>query len=206
MTATLTIDDLPLRYRTPGTWAEGVLEQPLYLLNDHAHLERKAAINALDMLTRWPRPVAPEHWHQILTAIARDEVDHLATVVKLMNARGGALELTHRNSYASELQHLVRRGEGSLEIMDRLLISALIEARSSERFALLAAAAEDRELIRLYRELFSSEAGHYHVFLDLARELPDASGLEARWDTMLEREAEIITRQPPGPRMHSGTA
>ncbi len=204
MSGNLTLDDLPLKHRTPDGWASRVLAHPRELLNDHAHLERKAAVNALDLLTRWPRPVAPEHWHQILTAIARDEVEHLATVVRLLNARGGALEQTHRNTYAAGLQQLVRRGEGPLEIMDRLMISALIEARSSERFALLAGSAEDAELARLYRELFASEAGHYRVFIELARDLPDAPGLDARWDFMLDREAELIAQQPADARMHSG--
>src|SRR5581483_2966272 len=76
--------DLPLRYKTPQSWAIGVLKEPLALLNDHAHLEKKAATNALELLNRWPEPNPPENWVAAMTAVARDEVDHLATVSRLL--------------------------------------------------------------------------------------------------------------------------
>src|SRR4051794_40105280 len=65
---------LPLRYVTPPRWAEAVLAQRLELLNDHAHLEKKAATNALELLTRWPEPNPPENWVAAMTAVSRDEV------------------------------------------------------------------------------------------------------------------------------------
>ena len=80
----------------------------------------------------------------------------------------------------------------------------MIEARSCERFAILAETCEDRELAKLYRGLYASEAGHYKLFLDLARALPAAKGVDERWGAMLEQEAIIIRRQPVGPSMHSG--
>ena len=83
------IDSLPLRWSTPGAWAEQVLEQPLALLNDHAHLEKKAAVNALDLLNRWPAPSPPEDWVQVMTTVARDEVEHLAVVARILARRGG---------------------------------------------------------------------------------------------------------------------
>ena len=99
---------------------------------------------------------------------------------------------------------LVRAGEGPLELMDRLMISALIEARSCERFMLLGEHCDDRELSDLYRGLFASEAGHYRLFIDLARALPNVTAVDARWDEMLDAEAAIIIDQPPGASMHSG--
>lgn len=218
------IDDLPLRYRTPRAWADGVLEAPLALLNDHAHLEKKAAANALELLNRWPEPNPPENWVAAMTAVARDEVEHLALVVRLLARRGGRLTRTHANPYAAALRDLVRYGDGPDELVDRLLVSALIEARSCERFALLADACTDRALARVYRGLWASEAGHYLSFLNLARELRQNesdsrlsdrprgrgkgsarhTGVDDRWSWMLEREARLIADQPPGPRMHSG--
>jgi tRNA 2-(methylsulfanyl)-N6-isopentenyladenosine37 hydroxylase len=201
-------DKLPLRYWTPASWARAVLAAPLALLNDHAFLEKKAAANALTLLHRWPDPAPPQRWVEQLTAIARDEVEHLAIVTRLIARRGGQLEKFHRNVYAGDLRQLVRLGLGAREIMDRLMVSALIEARSCERFALLAAAAEEAELARLYGGLWRSEHGHYHVFIELARQLPGLADaeVETRWAEMLAVEAEIIARQPSGPRMHSGLA
>src|SRR5271163_2199469 len=128
---------LPLRWETPAQWANYVLRHPLLLLNDHAHLEKKAAANALELLNRWPEPSPPENWVTAMTAIARDEVEHLAVVTRLLARRGGRLTRTHSNPYASGLHRLVRRGRGPEELVDRLMISALIEARSCERFLLL---------------------------------------------------------------------
>src|SRR5436189_1614279 len=147
--------ELPLRYQTPPTWAAGVLARPLELLNDHAHLEKKAAANALELLNRWPEPRPPENWVAAMTAIARDEVEHLAVVSRLLARRGGRLARQHANPYASALHKLVRRGRGTEELVDRLMISALIEARSCERFKLLAEATDDDELKKLYRGLWA---------------------------------------------------
>jgi tRNA-(ms[2]io[6]A)-hydroxylase len=197
--------DLPLRYRTPPAWARAVLAEPLALLNDHAHLEKKAAANALELLNRWPEPRPPENWVAAMTAIARDEVEHLATVTRLLARRGGRLTRQHANPYASELHKLVRKGLGPGELIDRLMISSLIEARSCERFALLGEACDgDTELAKLYRGLWASEHGHYLSFLQLAEQIQPAEVVAERWEQMLNSEARIISSQPPGTRMHSG--
>jgi len=197
---------LPLRWFTPPEWADAVLRDPLALLNDHAHLEKKAALNALDMLLRWPNPNPPENWVQAMTNISIDEVSHLQTVTRLLARRGGRLTQHHANPYAADLHRLVRRGDGNREIADRLLCGALIEARSCERFCLLAQRCPDDELRRLYAGLWKSEAGHYRVFLQLANELPHPLGVDERWNDLLDAEAAIVQRQKPGPRMHAGLA
>src|SRR3954470_21394491 len=119
---------LPLLYATPGTWAVEVLTRPMDLLNDHAHLEKKAATNALELLNRWPEPSPPENWVAAMTAVARDEVEHLAVVCRILARRGGRLTKQHRNEYAMQLRALVRMGRGTEELVDRLMISSLIEA------------------------------------------------------------------------------
>jgi tRNA-(ms[2]io[6]A)-hydroxylase len=200
----MTKTDLPLRYVTPAKWAASVLEKPLELLNDHAHLEKKAATNALELLNRWPEPSPPENWVAAMTAVSRDEVEHLAVVCRILARRGGRLTKSHANPYASALHRLVRRGEGADELVDRLMISSLIEARSCERFALLADAAEDGELRKLYKGLWASEHGHYKTFIQLAEQVRSAREVGRRWGEMLEAEAGIIRSQPPGARMHSG--
>jgi tRNA-(ms[2]io[6]A)-hydroxylase len=181
------------------------LVRPVDLLNDHAHLEKKAAANALEMLNRWPEPSPPENWVAALTAIARDEVEHLALVCRLLARRGGRLTKQHSNPYANQLRLLVRNGAGPEEVVDRLIVSALIEARSCERFKLLAEMCEeDAELAKLYRGLWASEHGHYLSFLQLAEQLLEKDVVAERWEQMLAAEAPIIAKQEPGPRMHSG--
>lgn len=206
----------PLRVATPPSWVDGVLARPRVFLNDHAHLERKAASNALELLSRWPYPVDAEgeealagadRWSRLLASIARDEVRHLAQVLRILTARGGHFERSHLNPYAAALRAAVRRGEGLRDTLDRLLVAALIEARSGERFALLAAQVEDMELARFYGSLVASEEGHYRAFLDLARLLPGvADQVDARWEALLDLEAQILASLPPGPTMHSGWA
>ena len=196
--------ELPLRYQTPIEWARQALVHPLDLLNDHAHLEKKAATNALELLNRWPEPRPPENWVAAMTAVARDEVEHLAIVSRLLARRGGKLTKSHANPYASDLHKLVRKGRGSEELVDRLMISALIEARSCERFKLLGEAVErDAELRKLYRSLWTSEHGHYRTFIQLAEQILPQDIVAKRWNEMLDAEARLIQRQPPGPRMHS---
>ncbi|HVT82200.1 MAG TPA: tRNA isopentenyl-2-thiomethyl-A-37 hydroxylase MiaE [Phycisphaerae bacterium] len=180
---------------------------PLELLNDHAHLEKKAATNALELLHRWPEPSPPENRVAAMTAGARDEVEHLAVVCRLLSRRGGRLTKSHSNPYASALHGLARKGAGvraGAELVDRLLISALVEVRSCERFLLLSRACADEELARLYRALWASEHGHYLSFLQLAQKVQGAEEVERRWEEMLEAEAGIIRGQGVGPRMHSG--
>ena len=91
-------------------------------------------------------------------------------------------------------------------MLDRLFVSALIEARSCERFAVLAGASEDAELAAFYKGLYASELGHYKVFLKLAHKIAPKEAVEARWQQMLGAEAEILAQQTPGPRIHSGMA
>ena len=198
--------DLPLKYKTPASWAAAVLEKPLELLNDHAHLEKKAATNALELLNRWPEPTPPENWVAAMTAVSRDEVEHLAVVCRLLARRGGRLTKSHANPYASALHRLVRRGEGTSELVDRLMISSLIEARSCERFALLGEACADAEMKKLYAGLWACEHGHYRTFIQLAEQIQPAETVARRWDQMLDAEAGIIREQVAGPRMHSGAA
>jgi tRNA-(ms[2]io[6]A)-hydroxylase len=196
------LDTLPLHSRTPIEWARAVLADPIPLLIDHAFLEKKAATNAMELMTRWPDDWT-EGWVETMTSVARDEAAHLAQVTRLIIRRGGRMERFHKNDYANALRQLVRKGE-PLEILDRLLVSALIEVRSCERFAILAEASPDAELAAFYQALFASEFGHYKVFLDLARKIVKPKVMEDRWQQMLASEAQILARQEPGPRIHSG--
>jgi tRNA-(ms[2]io[6]A)-hydroxylase len=196
------LDALPLHSRTPIEWGRTALADPIALLIDHAFLEKKAANNAMELMTHWPNDWFPG-WVETMTGVARDEAAHLAQVVRLLSKRGGRLDRGHKNSYANDLRRLVRRGE-PMEVVDRLLVSALIEMRSCERFAVLAEASEDGELATFYGALFSSELEHYQVFLKIAMEVGPARKVQARWQEMLAAEAKILAAQAPGSRIHSG--
>lgn len=197
------LDALPLCSRTPIEWGHAVLADPISLLIDHAFLEKKAANNAMDLMTHWPNDWVPG-WVETMTGVARDEAAHLSQVTRILMRRGGRLTRIHKNPYANALRLLVRRGESTAETLDRLFVSALIEARSCERFAVLASASTDEELTAFYRALFASELGHYKVFLRLANRIAGKPAVEARWQQMLSAEAKILSEQPPGPRIHSG--
>ena len=197
---------LPLRVRTPAGWAAEVLADPLALLDDHAHLEQAAAANALALVRRRPNAVPGDRWVERRTSIARDEVAHLSLVNRELARRGGQLSRRHRNPYAAALRDHARSGDARWDLIDRLMVSALIELRSYERFTLLGAA--DHELAPLYAGLASSEEGHYRVFVQLAQaagtDLDVADRVADRWDRWLTIEADVIAAQRPGPRMHSG--
>ena len=180
-----------------------MLADPIALLADHAFLEKKAAANAMELMTRWPNEWFPG-WVESMTSVARDEAAHLAQVTRLLIRRGGKLGRGHSNPYAKALRLLARKGDPA-EVVDRLFVSALIELRSCERFAVLAAAAaDDAELAAFYRALFASEMGHYKLFLKLAHKIGPQAATEARWQQMLAAEARILAEQAPGPRIHSG--
>jgi tRNA-(ms[2]io[6]A)-hydroxylase len=184
-------------------WGREVLAEPIRLLIDHAFLEKKAANNAMELMTRWPGDWI-SGWVETMCGVARDETAHLAQVIRLLGRRGGRLERIHRNPYANGLRLLVRKGQQPGETLDRLFVSALIEARSCERFAVLAATTEDEELAAFYKALYSSELGHYKVFLKLAHKIAAKEEVESRWQEMLAAEASILGAQEPGPRIHSG--
>lgn len=194
--------ELPLASWTDGAWVQQVLAAPDELLDDHGHLERAAAANALQLMTRCPEHVPSERWIGRLTGLANDEVEHLATVTSLLVSRGGAPSRSHRNPYARDLRGLVRMGQGADELVDRLLVSALIECRSCERFALLADAGH--ELSPLYADLVHSELGHHRLFVNLATAVQPDGRVDQRWADLLVAEADIIARQPGGARMHAG--
>lgn len=196
------IKALPLRSQTPLSWGPTALADPIALLIDHAFLEMKAAQNAMELMTRWPNEWTPG-WVETMTSVARDETAHLAQVTRLLIRRGGQMERGHKSFYAAALRALVRQGKAG-ETLDRLCVSALIEARSCERFYVLASTTKDEELSQFYKALFSSELGHYKVFLKLAHKMAPTDEVNRRWEQMLDHEARILAEQAPGCRIHSG--
>jgi tRNA-(ms[2]io[6]A)-hydroxylase len=191
---------LELAWRTPRAWAEVALARPHELLSDHAYCELGAAAAAQGLLARRPED---SRLVERLAAHASEELRHFRRVHQLLVALGGALGPVRTNPYAEGLLAAVERGPANL--LERLLVFALIERRSLERFELLAAVAEPAgPLAALYHELAPSEAGHATLFVELARERFAPAEVERRLARWIEREAELVRTLPPGARIHSG--
>ena len=192
--------DLPLCRRR---WSGAGVVSKRCLLVDHAFLEKKAANNAMDLMTHWPDEFFPG-WVETMTSVARRGCTPGAGGAAAHKARRKA-RTDARNPYANELRLMVRKGE-EVQVVDRLIVSALIEVRSCERFAVLAAAAEDAELGAFYKSLFSSELGHYKVFLKLALKVGPKAAVERRWEEMLGAEARILASAGAGPANSLGSS
>ncbi|HEV3191709.1 MAG TPA: tRNA isopentenyl-2-thiomethyl-A-37 hydroxylase MiaE [Polyangiaceae bacterium] len=190
---------LCLKVPTDGAWAAAAMQDLDAVLVDHAHCELKAASNSLSLAARYPADVEIVH---ALTDLAREEIDHFQRVLSELAARGRQLGAPPIDDYAASLRRasneLPRASLGS-PLVDRLLVGALIEARSCERFRLLVEALEQqtearRDLHDLWVDLFASEAQHYRVFVDLAVRAAggDREQTIARLDCLADVEARIV--------------
>ena len=182
---------LGLKLLTDPRWvniAEGNLEE---ILTDHAWCEQKAATNAITILT-----YNSEHEDIVtqLTEIAIEEMQHFQMVHNIIKARGYTLSRERRDDYVGQLiKFLKKDGSRNQSFIDRLLLAAMIEARSCERFRVLSENIKDEELAKFYRELMISEAGHYTTFLKLAKKYATDVDVDKRWKQWLDYEGEIIT-------------
>lgn len=185
-----------LRSSTDPRWVEVALAGLESTLADHAHCEKKAAASALKLVAdHADRPDLV----RALAKLAQEELQHFHAVLAELGRRGMTLPSDEGDPYARALVRLVRGGEGAL--VDRLLVSALIEARSCERLAILAGALPDARLRELYARLAQSEAGHERLFVDLARR-HGGLDVERRLDALAEAEARIVRELPLLPRIH----
>jgi len=189
-----------LRSRTSPAWVARVEERPIELLSDHAHCELRAAASAQQLIVKH---VQDSRLVQRMSAIAREELEHFELVLDVLSKRGATLLPARANPYAEGL--LAARSHRKEELLlDRLLVSSLIEARSLERFLLLAEHLRDRELAAFYRALVPSEASHQALFVELAREHYAPERVRERLEELLGVEARVLAALPFEARMHSG--
>ncbi len=189
-----------LRVATPPEWVARVEERPLELLSDHAHNELKAASTAQAWLLKYP---GDAELVLRLASLAAEEVEHFDRVVRILYARGGELLPVDNNAYAEALLKGSARTRKDA-FLDRMIVAALIEARSCERFVLFAEYLRDPELRELYRGLIESETGHKELFVDLVFEAyPEEVALD-RLNTLFDLEAEVLEALPFAHRVHSG--
>jgi tRNA-(ms[2]io[6]A)-hydroxylase len=188
-----------LRCPTPDTWVAWAVQNQATLLIDHANCEKKAASTALNLLYRY---VENHKLLNKLSRLAREELRHFEQVIDLMKARGVDYPQLSASRYAGTLRKQVRSTEPG-RLVDTLLVGAIIEARSCERFAILAPALDD-ELGEFYRSLLKSEARHFLDYLKLAQEVGSKGEIEDRLPVMLECEQGLIESPDSEFRFHSG--
>jgi len=184
---------------TPAAWIDAALENQGVLLVDHANCEKKAASTALNLMYRYvEHPVLLNK----LSRLAREELRHFEQVIAIMAARDIAYPQLRASRYAGELRKEVRGNEPA-RLIDTLLVGAIIEARSCERFAALVPVL-DSELADFYASLLKSEARHYLDYLTLAQKLVTNEDIDSRLEVLLVREGELIQSPDPEFRFHSG--
>ena len=197
---------------TPPGWQEVALADLPSTMSDHAHAEKKAALSALSMLSREPHRT---DLVDRMGKLALEELGHLDRVLAHLRRRGWTLAPDRADRYANRLIALRRPG-GEEALVDRLLVSALIEARSWERLHLLALALRDAggpvegaasvegaaELSDFYTELARSEAGHYRLFVQMAEQECPGQDVLGRLGELAAAEAEIVAALPHEPRIH----
>jgi tRNA 2-(methylsulfanyl)-N6-isopentenyladenosine37 hydroxylase len=171
------------------------------ILIDHAFCEQKAASSGISLIVDFPER---EELVNTLTPLIAEEWAHFERVVNELNKRGLKLKRKRADEYVLALKkHEIKGGSRESQLMERLLIFALIEARSCERFKMLWQGIEDADLKKFYYEFMVSEAGHYRTFMDLAKTYMPTDVVEKRWEELLLAEAEIIKElEIRGDRVH----
>ncbi|WMJ74314.1 tRNA-(ms[2]io[6]A)-hydroxylase [Cytophagaceae bacterium ABcell3] len=192
---------LGLKLPTDPRWVNIAEKSINEILTDHAYCEQKAASTCISLIIQYPEK---EKLVETLAPIVTEEWGHFRMVLRELGKRGFKLGGKRVDEYVTELFKLERKGgKRERQLMDKLLISALIEARSCERFRLLSLHISDDDLKSFYHELMISEAGHYRTFVDLAKEYMPEEEVKSRLQEMLDEEANIINNlELRGDRMH----
>jgi len=192
---------LKLQLPTDPLWVKNVVESNIEeLLTDHAYCEQKAASNAITLIIQnhnYPDLV------QQMAELVREEMDHFRRVHEIIVKRGYEFGKERKDDYVGQLfKFLKPGGSRQSQMVDRLLLSAMIEARSCERFKVLSENIDDAELSEFYYELMISEAGHYTMFLNLAKKHCGDIDVDARWKDFLAYEANVVKNYGKSETIH----
>ncbi len=192
---------LKLKLNTDPRWVDIASKNIEDILVDHAWCEQKAASTGISMIIHYPEKT---RLVDELTLLVAEEWSHFERVLDELRKRGFALGRPRRDEYVVQLLAHVRKGGArERQLLDQLLVSALIEARSCERFKLLWNHIPDPELSQFYYELMVSEAGHFVSYVDLAKEYCADYDVDARLQELLKIEGDIVTNLPVSDdRMH----
>lgn len=191
---------LGLQFETATSWAEIAKNDLRQILTDHAFAEQKAAANATSIIINYSEET---ELVQKMALIAIEEMEHFKMVHDLMVKRGMTLGQGQKNEYAIHLQKYFPKTKDRLEsLIQRLLVAALIEARSCERFKVFANNMEDEELSKFYLDLMASEANHYTTFLNFARNYQDRKIVDKKWKDLLAYEADFMRNRGKIAKVH----
>ena len=192
---------LGLQLPTDPRWVNLAQISLADILTDHAYCEQKAAVSCISLIQRYNQK---EELVTALSPIVTEEWGHFRLVLAELHKRGLKLGLQRKDEYAADLIQFCQTGgaeEGRL--LDQLLVMAMIEARSCERFKRLSEGLNDDYLRKFYRRFMESEAGHYTLFIELAETYIDKVKVRNRWKEWLDHEADVIQRlEVRGDRMH----
>ena len=192
---------LGLKLPTDPRWvnlAEKSLEE---ILTDHAYCEQKAATACISLIQQFPDK---NELVRELSPVVAEEWQHFRAVISRLDANNLQLGFQRKDEYVNELMKFQKKG-GSRDdrLVERLLVCALIEARSCERFRLMSLHLEDEDMRAFYHGFMVSEAGHYHMFIELAKKYGDAEAVKVRWQEYLDYEKELMERLAVrGDRVH----
>ena len=192
---------LGLQLPTDPRWADIAAMNIEDILVDHAYCEQKAATSCISLIVQYPEK---EELVDLMTPVVAEEWSHFERVIEQLRKRGMKLGKPRKDEYVIKLQGILKKG-GSREeqLVEKLLMNALIEARSCERFKTLHENIDDEELQKFYYELMVSEAGHYKNFLQLAKSYLGEEKVMKRWKEFLEEEAKIVENlEVRADRMH----
>lgn len=181
---------LGLELPTDPRWAEIAETNLEEILIDHAYCEQKAASTAISLIVSFPE--YPEMVSQ-MSELAQEEMSHFKMVYDLMQERGIQLGKERKDQYVGKIiKFFPKGGSRNTQLIHRLLVAGLIEARSCERFRLLSEKLTDQRIANFYRKLMISEANHYTLFLKLARQYGDRFEVDRKWKSLLAYEAEVM--------------
>ena len=189
---------IELGVTTAPTWLAAVLDDFDAFLVDHAAAERKASAVAVSLITHYPDRA---ELVRAMMDLAREELEHFYQVYRRIEARGLTLGADAKDEYVRALRGAVRRGRDAY-FLDRLIVSAIVEARGCERFGLLAEGLSEPDLAGFYRTIAESEARHDAVFVRLARTYFPADVVAARTGELVAVEAEIVRNLPVRAGLH----
>lgn len=181
---------LRLKLPTDPRWANIAEKNLEEILTDHAFCEQKAASTAISLLITYP-----ENSELVtkMAALAREEMSHFEMVHQRILDRGLTLGRERKDEYVARIsQFFPKTNDRDERLINRLLIAALIEARSCERFKVLSENISDKELAKFYANLMESEANHYTMFITLARDNGNREEVDEKWDKLLDFEAEVM--------------
>lgn len=192
---------LNLKLETDKKWADLATRNLDEIMTDHAYCEQKAASAAISFIVMYP-----EYPNLIdaMAALCREEMEHFQRVIAMMQSRGYKLGFDQKDDYVHKLRKFFKGGNRQETLINKLLMAAMIEARSCERFKVLSDNLKERdpELSEFYYELMVSEASHYTMFLKFAKEYGAKIDVDEIWKNFLKYEATVIKNYGNSEKIH----